>query len=448
MADMMHMCDSDGPQASPLTKLHLKFTAADRHLRPMRIADVCAFYTPAGGGVRTYVEAKLRAAPRFGHEMIVIAPGERHEVVKRGPGAVLVTIPSPRLPVDSRYRYFDDERALHAVLDAWQPDHVEASSPWWSATMVGRWQGAASRSLVMHADPLAAYAYRWLGGFVSTDRIDRMFGWFWRHLRGLGHMFDTVVCANEDLARRLRQGGVDNSETVRMGVEGGLFSPSLRSTAVREQALSALGLDTDATLLLGIGRFSAEKRWEMVLRAVGESARRRNVGLLLVGDGPRRPKLEAIAARIPRVAVLPRIEDRDELARLLASADALVHGCEAETFCMVAAEARASGVPLIVPDRGAAIDQLVPGAGKVYRAASEVSLRRTIGRFIDRGPELQRAAAARASRVRTMDEHFAELFARYEMLAPTRVVQPAFADLVVGDSAHELALARSAMLGS
>lgn len=409
----------------------------------MRIADVCAFYTPAGGGVRTYVEAKLRAAARLGHEMIVIAPGERHEVIRRGPGAFLVTIPSPRLPVDRRYRYFDDEAALHAVLDAWQPDHVEASSPWSSATMVGRWQGAASRSLVMHADPLAAYAYRWLGGFVPTNRIDQLFGWFWRHLRGLGQMFDTVVCANAQLAQRLGDGGVANCETVRMGVEAGIFSPSLRSQSLREQALCALGLDADATLLLGVGRFSAEKRWDMVMRAVGEVSRRQNVGLLLVGDGSKRPRLELLAERIPTVAVLPRITDRSELARLLASSDALVHGCEAETFCMVAAEARASGVPLIVPDRGAAIDQKVQGAGMTYRAASQVSLERAIRRFIDRGPELQRASAVRSSRVRTMDEHFADLFARYEGLVPQRVAQPAARmEIAVGDSAGELALAR------
>jgi alpha-1,6-mannosyltransferase len=50
----------------------------------MRIVDVSAFYTPCGGGVRTYVEAKLRAAPRLGHEMIVIAPGEDHQVIRRG----------------------------------------------------------------------------------------------------------------------------------------------------------------------------------------------------------------------------------------------------------------------------------------------------------------------------------------------------------------------------
>jgi alpha-1,6-mannosyltransferase len=116
---------------------------------------------------------------------------------------------------------------------------------------------------------------------------------------------------------------------------------------------------------------------------------------------------------------------------------------------MVAAEARASGVPLIVPDRGASVDQLVKGAGTVFRAASQISLERAIGRFIDRGPELQHAAAVRACRIRTMDEHFADLFARYEALGAQHVAQPAVRlDLGLGEAAGELALARSAVLGS
>src|SRR6476661_10678666 len=156
---------------------------------------------------------------------------------------------------------------LHSVLYEWRPDHVEASSPWSSATMVGRWQGSATRSLVMHADPLAAYAYRWLGGIASRETIDRWFGWFWRHLRGLGQMFDTVVCGNSGLTERLAAGGLSNAETIRMGVEPGYFSPSLRSAEIRGAALAAMGLGSDALLLLSIGRFSAEKRWEMVLRA-------------------------------------------------------------------------------------------------------------------------------------------------------------------------------------
>ena len=31
----------------------------------MRIVDVSAFYSPLGGGVRTYVDAKLGAGPRL-----------------------------------------------------------------------------------------------------------------------------------------------------------------------------------------------------------------------------------------------------------------------------------------------------------------------------------------------------------------------------------------------
>jgi alpha-1,6-mannosyltransferase len=273
----------------------------------------------------------------------------------------------------------------------------------------------------MHADPLAAYAYRWLGGIAPRPAIDRWFAWFWRHLRGLGQMFDTIVCANGQLADRLSHGGVANIQTIRMGVEAGLFSPALRSHDLRAGALAGLGLEQHGVLLIGIGRFSAEKRWDVVIRAVGECGRKLPVGLLLVGDGSKRQKLEMAAEQYRNVAVLGPIADRAQLASLLASADALVHGCESETFCLVAAEARASGIPMIVPDGGAAADQLIEGAGTSYTAGRERSLEEAIARFVHRGPELQRAAAVRASRPRTMDEHFADLFAYYESLAPQRL---------------------------
>lgn len=382
----------------------------------MRIVDVCAFYTPAGGGVRTYVEAKLRAAARLGHEMVVIAPGAQHETVQRAPGTFLVTVPSPELPLDRRYRYFDDERAVHQLLDAWRPDHVEASSPWSSATMVGRWQGAATRSLVMHCDPLAAYAYRWLGSLASRTTIDRLFGWFWCHLRGLGQMFDAVICPNRQFADRLRSGGVQNVETNRLGVEADIFSPSLRCPELRSSILASLGHDSGAILLIGVGRLSAEKRWDMVLRAVRESAKRNDIGFLLIGDGPKRRRLERLVGPSSSIALLSALQDRDQLARLMASADALIHGCEAETFCLVAAEAHASGIPLIAPDRGGAAAHVAAGTGLTYRAGDQRALEQAIEEFTGLRCDLQRQAASRANTVRTMDEHFVELFDRYANL--------------------------------
>jgi len=44
----------------------------------MKIVDVCAFYTPHGGGVRTYAEQKLRIGAQSGHDITILAPGDRH----------------------------------------------------------------------------------------------------------------------------------------------------------------------------------------------------------------------------------------------------------------------------------------------------------------------------------------------------------------------------------
>ena len=109
----------------------------------MRIVDICAFYTPAGGGVKTYVERKLAAARPGVEEVIIVAPGRDNAVVQRSNGGQIETIAAPHFPLDRRYHYFSDESALHALLDRLQPDVIEVSSPWASPVMVARWPGWA-----------------------------------------------------------------------------------------------------------------------------------------------------------------------------------------------------------------------------------------------------------------------------------------------------------------
>lgn len=377
----------------------------------MRIVDVCAFYTAHGGGVKTYVDRKLAAGVAAGHNVTVIAPGHHDAVEVRSPGARIVWLASPALPFDRRYRYFHDEAALHRALDAARPDMVEASSPWSSASMVARWRGAAPRALIMHADPLSAYAYRWFGGLASINMIDRGFARYWRHLRRLDDRYDLVVSASADLTTRLRGGGIARATTIPMGVAPGIFSPALRDEALRTATLRRCGLGPDALLLLGVGRYSTEKRWTMVIDAAHAAGTARPVGLLLVGDGRARRSLVARAAGSPHVVIGDAVRDRGEMARLMASADALVHGCEAETFCMVAAEARASGVPLIVPDRGGAADHAASVGDLRYRAADGAALRDAIVSIAEEAPRRPVAVA-----VRTMDDHFAALFAAYDRL--------------------------------
>jgi alpha-1,6-mannosyltransferase len=380
----------------------------------VRIVDVCAFYTPHGGGVKTYIERKLSAARRDCDEVIIVAPGKSDSTTSYPTGGTIITMAAPRFPLDRRYFYFNDEAGLHALLDRLDPDVVEVSSPWGSPAMVGRWRGRALRSLVMHADPLAAYAYRWLDRLASRENVDRMFDPFWRHLRRLDEQFDLVVSASTNLSRRLVAGGLRKVETIPMGVVPDSFSPSLRDDGLRTRLLARCDLPADATLLIGLGRLAPEKRWPMVIEAVTAAGYDHAIGLVLLGNGRERVRVIRAAANNPHVMLGAPIADRRELATVLASADALVHGCEAETFCMVAAEAKASGLPLILPNEGGASDQFVAGQGEIYTARSSTALADAIGRFMRRGPSMQREQATRvAARVLTMDDHFDRLFDAY-----------------------------------
>ncbi len=380
----------------------------------MKLVDVSAFYAPKGGGVRTYVDRKLKAGAALGHDVTVIAPGKRDHVEERGPNGRIRWLKSQLFPLDFNYRWFSDIPALYAALDEEKPDFVEASSPWRSASVIAEWPGKAPRALIMHADPLSAYAYRWFDPVATRPTIDKAFERYWRHLRRLDERYDMIVSASASLSDRLSAGGLTRVVTNPMGVDPGIFSPDFRDLALRKGMLELCELPEDATLLLGVGRFAPEKRWPMLVDAVTAAGNRRPVGMVLAGQGRERKTIERRIGGNPHIRVLAPITKRHELARVMASTDALLHGCEAETFCMVAAEARASGLPLIAPDQGGASDQARASNGWIYESANAAAATEAVAQYA-----LARESGLDGPRAdlpppRTMDDHFRELFASYE----------------------------------
>jgi len=382
----------------------------------MRIVDVCAFYSPEGGGVRTYIEQKLRIGPELGHEIVILAPGDDHAVIAHGPAARIVTIPSPRLLFDRKYWYFGDEAALHQALDALDPDFVEVASPWRSPHYVARWRGTrhgrpVRRALVMHHDPFSVYAYRWLEPWLARETIDRRIDFLWQHMRDLGRSHDRVVCASRELQTRLARGGVDGTACHPMGVDTALFRPDRRDPALRRQLLALCELPEDAHLLIGVGRYCAEKRWPVAIDAAMRASLVRPIGLVLFGEGGAAGRLARHIAGNPHIRLMAPERDRARFAAILASADALIHAGTCETFGMAPAEARACGVPVIVPDEGAAADHAQDGAGRTYRAGNALSAAEAVLALLREGqPQRHRVA-------RTMRDHFAGLFADYERIA-------------------------------
>jgi alpha-1,6-mannosyltransferase len=382
----------------------------------VRIVDVNEFYSPTGGGVRTYVDRKMQLMAELGHELIVIAPARRDWVDER-PGGRVIYIKAPPMPFDSNYGLFWSAQPVTRLLDELAPDLVEASSPWRPAWIVGRWRGTAPRVFFMHNDNLKAYVERWFEGLASPTWVERRFAWYSRYLNDFLKHYDAVLTNGPALEKRLKRRGVRIDAAMPLGIERGHFSPSLRDERLRAATLAELGLPERGHLLLGLGRHHPEKRWPMVIEAVVRASRMLPVGLVLIGDGYERRRIERLIAPYPHIKLRPPIYDRLKLATLMASADALIHGSEGEPFGLVAAEAIASGLPLIAPDECGCAEVADRQASALYRARDAGAAATAIAQLFGRDPVLlRRAATVAAARVRTDVAHTAQLMAFYQQL--------------------------------
>jgi alpha-1,6-mannosyltransferase len=360
---------------------------------------------------------KLVHAARLGHDLTIIAPGaetRREEVT----GGRIEWVKSPVLPFDRNYRMFWRAGPVWKILDQLKPDILEGSSPWRGGWLAARWPGRSPRVLFMHSDPVASYPQNLLAGILAPDRIDDLFGWFWSYLRRLNAAFDGTVVTGDWLAQRLTDRGLKHIESIPLGIDRTLFSPGRRDPQLRRVMLAACGLEEDAALLIAVGRHHPEKRHGMLIDAVSRAQQQRTIGFYIAGDGLSRRSVEAKAARARHVHVAGAIQDREKLAGMIASVDALLHGCGSETFGMAVAEALCCGTPVIVPNTGGAADLAEGGGGLRYRTGDGKDAAKAILDLLGRDRALLSAAALASAQMRisTVERHFEQLFASYQAL--------------------------------
>ena len=386
----------------------------------MRIVDVSGFYAEAGGGVRRYVEAKFAAAAMAGHRLTVIAPGAGDRRAELD-GGEIVWVKSPPMPFDHRYRRFAAMEPVWSAIDAAAPDFLEGSSPWRSGSIAAGWPGRAPRALVFHQDVVAAYAHTALDRWLPPAAVDVLASPWWSRLRRLATRFDVTVAGGEWLAGRLTSRGIANARAVPFGIEARRFSPTLRDESLRSDLLARAGATPRGRLILSVSRFHPEKRLGVVIDAFARAKLvQPDLALVIIGEGLARRSVERAARRTLGVVLLGAVEERETLARILASGDLFVHGSAAETYGLAAAEAVASGLPLVVPTAGGAADLALRGRSKTYRAGDAAEASRAILAVLS-GHGDPPTAPPPAS----LDAHFTALFALYEALSAGRELKAA-----------------------
>ncbi len=387
----------------------------------MKLLDVAEFYSPLGGGVRTYIEQKIAVGRGLGWETVIVAPGAENREETRD-GAKIIWVKAPRIPFDHRYHQFVSYAGIHRAIEQERPDVLEASSPWVGGWAVAKWQGDCVKSFFMHNDPVGAYPHAIFGNWLGIDRIDRMFAPFWRYLGRLRDGFDTMVVSTDWMANRIYKFNIARPEVIGFGVDRSLFSPSLRDPAAKREMLAACGIDDpDAPLLIGISRHHPEKKVGTMIDAFKQASSKKQMGFFLVGDGFLRKKVEKLAAKVPGICVAGVISDRALLAKFLASADVFFHGAGFETFGLVVAEALCSGVPLVVPNTGGAGEMAESAFAETYDVGDVDGGAQAIERILARDLESLRVeAAAAGDRLREPEAHFRELFDYYGRIVRQR----------------------------
>lgn len=382
-------------------------------------------YHAASGGIRTFYHALLEAGNREGRRVVLIVPGKHTETAEVGRYGRIYFIKAAHAPAfDRRYRLILPHRympvggaTLVRILEDERPDVVEIcdkySLPYLAMMIRTGWHRGVRRPTLVGLtcerfdDAMGAYLTQSVAARAFTQ-------WYLRNI--YGPPFDVHIAISHYTADELRSALHDRAPGfIRIcppGVDSAGFSPQRRDPATRARLLRDAGGDPSSVLLFYAGRLSPEKNVGLLvdmlreLVAVGDVDYR----LVIAGDGPLAPWLRAqsrggVAGRILLCGTL----NREELADCYASCDVFVHPNPREPFGIGPLEAMASGVPVVLPDRGGVLEYaserntwMAPPDARAFAAAV------TSARRGDRERTRRAVETARAMRwSRVTSEYFA-----------------------------------------
>lgn len=280
------------------------------------------------GGIGRHVLSVVEGLTAAGIPVAVAGPGatDAHFGFSRA-GAVFHTV-----EISSSPRPVHDLAAVRALADAvqaWRPTIVHAH---------GLRAGAVCVAGLRKANRLKP-------GLVVTWHNAPLGEGGWRRLQRaieaiVARGADLTLCASDDLVTRARSFGARNARL------GAVAAPTLSPpTRAREDVRAELGAEK-VPLVLAIGRLAPQKDYPTMLAAAQAWADLEPAPVLAIaGDGPLREQMQSFIDHYELPVRL--LGARDDIADLLAAADAVVLSSTWEARALVAQEALRAGVPLV-----------------------------------------------------------------------------------------------------
>jgi alpha-1,6-mannosyltransferase len=340
--------------------------------QPRLLCDLTQSWSSVGGGVGTYLRRKrehiLANTP---HRHLMILPGGE-DLIEEDGRAITAWIKSPHVPFSPHYRLLLRNRAVRAVLERFRPDVIECQDAYnlpWAAIAHRKHHPETALVAGYMTDFPTVYGARPFSKALG-ERVGNAAGRLcYRYCGKLYRQFDAVYAlSNHGGGNTLRALGVEDVHILPLGVELDAFAPGRRDPALRR----TLGLADDQPLLIYVGRLDVEKRPDIVVEAFRQLPGSMGARLVIIGQGPMKEQFEALGD--PRIVTPGFVNNREELARWLASADIYVSAMPNETFGVSVIEAQASGLPVVGVAGGAMIERVLPGMGLLGPVADAAAM--------------------------------------------------------------------------
>lgn len=180
-----------------------------------------------------------------------------------------------------------------------------------------------------------------------------------KFMKGFYSPFKTILSRSRDYMASLDKLGFDGERVKPLlpGMDTDAFHVRFRDTSVWEP----LGLRRESRKVVYCGRVSVEKNLPMLERVWAKTRRLLadraiDAELVVIGDGPYRKGMQERLSNsqkiAPGAAHFLGFRHGEELSRLYASSDLFVFPSVTDTLGQVVMEAQASGLPVIVTDKG------------------------------------------------------------------------------------------------
>jgi phosphatidylinositol alpha-mannosyltransferase len=297
----------------------------------MKIVQVSPYSWDAPGGVQAHIRQLTKRLRGRGHDVLILAPGERPGFDP--PGVKIVGRPFHIRANGAVARICFSRSSMRVVreaLDEFQPDLVHAHDP--LVTSTSRWATMHTSAPVVatfHSyfaqDSLAGRCYTMLAPFGYS---------VWRRL-------DQRIAVSQ---------AARESVCTRMGDAPVHIVPNGTDVHVFERAVPAK-LPKGRTMLF-VGRLEPRKGFPIAVRAFARLAHQYNdLQLIVVGEGVEREAVEILPRALrSRVHLLGRVSD-SMLPGYYAAADVFVAPATgSESFGIVLVEAMAAGLPIVASD--------------------------------------------------------------------------------------------------